>query len=558
MAQQQTQLTPNRTINLTGESLSFRDVPETTRLFLDFVYEFDRVRSFYAPVEPHLDALIRFAPTITSQTYSRDLLVQVLLEQNREFGSSPETFHRIEQLRATDTVAVVTGQQAGLFTGPLYTILKALTAVKVSRDLCARGISAVPVFWIECDDHDQAEVSQTFVTDRDGRLTQVSYPIDPSLTGKPIKDLVLTEAIHETIDQLLSLLPTSEFVPELEQQIRDAYAPGTNMAVAFGRLLAQWFRDFDLVLLDPTDVRLKSELTGLFSQTIQHTREIVDPLINHTQRLTDAGYHAQLRIHDEMVPLFIEHEGNRSALVYDAGRFALKNDDVSFTQEELLKIAQTQPGRISPSVVLRPFVQDTLLPTLVYIGGPSEIAYLAQLTPLAELFGRPATPIMMRASATLIEPRYSKWLHTYSLNPQDLFQGFDHVMTSIVENSLAGDAAARFDATHATFEERLNHLRDLVASVDSTLIRAADTTKEKILGQLNQLRSKFNDAQARKDETTLRQVQRAFSTLYPDGGLQERQLNILHFLSRYGLGLMPPLMETLDVWPCDHHIIKID
>lgn len=557
MAQHQMQLSRQGTPHLTGEHISFRDVPHMSSLFLDFVHNFDRVRPFYSPIEPHRDALLRFAPTITSKSYPRELLAHVLHEQNREFGSSAETFDRIEELRSADTVAVVTGQQAGLFTGPLYTIWKALTAIKISRQLRAQGISAVPIFWIECDDHDHAEVSQTFVTDREGRLTPVVYPIASALAGKPVKELVLTEDIHQTIDHLLSLLPASEFMPELEQQMRQSYAPGTNMAVAFGKLLARWLREFDLVLLDPTDIRLKSQLTGLFRQAIQRTPTIIEQLLAHTRRLIDAGYHAQLHIHDQLVPLFIEYEGKRSALVYEADRFTLKNSHTSLTQEELLSIVQTQSERISPSVVLRPLVQDRLLPTLVYIGGPSEIAYFAQLTPLAHLLEQPVAPIIMRASATLIESRYSKLLETYALKFQDVFRGFDEVMTSIVEKRLASDAAARFDATQLTFEHHLNELRTLVGSVDTTLIRAADTTKEKILGQLNQLRTKFNEAKARKETTTYRQIQRMFNTLYPHGELQERHLNMLHFLSRYGLGLLPQVLDVLDVWSSDHVIIRL-
>lgn len=557
MARHQMQQSTHSMLHLTDEHTSFRNLPDMTSLFLDFVHEFNRVRAFYSTIEPNRHALLRFVPTITSERYPRDLLADVLREQNREFGSSPATFDRIEQLRAPDTVAVVTGQQAGLFSGPLYTILKALTAIKVSRDLRAHGVAAVPIFWIECDDHDHAEVSQTLVLDREGRLTPVVYPIASSLAGKPIKEVAFTEEIHHTIDHLLGLLPTSEFMPQLEQQIRQSYTPATSMAVAFAKLLAHWLRDFDLVLLDPTDIRLKSQLIGLFSQAIQRTPTIIERLLEHTRRLTDAGYHAQLRIHDRLVPLFIEYEGKRSALVYEAGRFALKNGRAAFTEEELLRIAQTQPERISPSVVLRPLVQDTLLPTLVYVGGPSEIAYFAQLTPLAALFERPAAPIMMRASATLVESRYSKLLQAYGLTFEDLFRGFDAVMTSIVETSLAGDAAAQFDETQLSFERRLNELRHLVANVDATLVRAADTTKEKILGHLNQLRTKFNEAQARKAETIYRQVQRAFNTLYPTGELQERHLNVVHFLSRYGLGLLPQVLDVLDAWPSDHVIIRI-
>jgi bacillithiol biosynthesis cysteine-adding enzyme BshC len=548
---------PTVTPNLQSEFLSFREVPDTTRLFLDFLYQLDRVKSLFAPVKPRLEAVVDFAPVIREQPYPRDLLVEVLLEQNREFGSSPETLAHIERLRDPATVAVVTGQQAGLFTGPMYTILKALTAVKVSRDLQTRGISAVPVFWIECEDHDQDEVNHTCLVDRDGEWTSVLYSIDPSEAGQSIANVALTDAINDTINELINTLPPSEFIPDLERQIHNAYAPGISLAVGFARLLAQWFEGFELILLDPTDARLKRALTGLFEKVIRRAPELADRLLDHTRRLTDAGYHAQLHITGETVPLFIERDGKRTALVREGAQFALRAGDEVMSMEELLDVARTHPERLSPSVVLRPLVQDTLLPTLAYVGGPSEIAYLGQLRPLADWAGRAPTPVLPRASATLIERRYAKVLTKYNLQLPDLFGGLDQLLRAMAEQNLNRQTGRLFDETKGLFEEQLGKLRQALVGADPTLADAVETAQEKILYQLNHLRTRSTEVQAGKDEVVHRQLQRAFNVLYPDGGLQERQLNILHFLSRYGTGLLHQLVDTLDVWRPDHQIILV-
>lgn len=543
---------------LQTEFLSFQDVPGSTQLFLDFLYQFDRVKPFYAPVAPRLEALIEFAPVIREQTYPRDLLVEVLLDQNRRFGSSPETLAQIEHLRDPATVAIVTGQQAGLFTGPLYTMLKALTAIQVCRDLQARGITAVPIFWIECDDHDQAEVNHIHVINREGQLTPVIYPIDPSEAGKSISNLVLTEAISHTLDQLVSLLPPSEFMPNLEHQIRDAYAPGTGMAVAFARLMAQWFQDFGLILLDPTDVRLKRILAAFFGTVIQGSSKIAELVLHHTQRLTGAGYHAQLRVTRDLAPFFVEQAQKRIGLIREDAQFVLKAGGGTYTLDELLDVARREPERLSPSVAVRPLMQDALLPTLAYVGGPSEIAYLGQITPLAQWLGQTATPVLPRASATLVEPRLAKVLSTYRLRFDDLFGGLDHVKQAIVERNFASHTTTLFDETERSIEERLDQIRHALAEVDPTLARATETAREKMLYQLNHLRMRFTETQAKKEESGYRQIQRACNVLYPGGSLQERQLNILHFLSRYGPRLLHQLLDTLDVWRPDHHIIFLE
>lgn len=535
--------------------VSFRELPGMTPLFVDYLYRFQRVRHLYADVEPRLEALMAFSSTVTRLAFPRDLLVDVLLEQNRRFGAGSETMTAIEELGHPWSVAVVTGQQPGLFTGPIYTILKALTAVSISRGLRARGISAVPVFWIEGDDHDQAEVDHCYLIDREGRRQKVSYPVDASEAGKPIGRVLLTEDIEGTIDEALGLLPPSEFMPRLERQLRDAYRPGVSLSEAFARLMAHWFQDLGLILIDPTDARLKRSLAGLFEKVIMTAADVNRWLKEQTAELAALGYHPQFRVTEESIPLFVEHNGKRIALVRRGDRFGLKSRSEVLSPETLVENVHRQPERFSPGVALRPIAQDSLLPTLVYIGGPSEIAYFGQIKRLSEWLDRPMTPILPRASATLLERRYAKALDRYGLRWIDLLAGFDRVLQSVVQHHLASETTSLFDQTERWLKDRLNEISRAVAEVDPTLGRAAKTTEEKMLYQLNNLRIRFIEARGRKEQVIYRQLQRALEALYPDGRLQERGLNILHFLSRYGLDLLPSLLNTLDVWHWEHHIV---
>lgn len=547
----------NSLIHPQSQFVSFCDIPGVTPLFVDYLYRFQRVKHLYADVDLRPEALIAYASTVTRLAFPRDLLVTVLLEQNHRFGSGPETIAAIEELGDSSSVAIVTGQQPGLFTGPIYTILKALTAVSISRDLRARGISAVPIFWIEGDDHDQAEVDHCYLVDRDGQRRKVSYPVDSSQAGRPTGRVSLTEAISGTIDEALGLLPASEFMPLLERQLRDAYRPGVSLSEAFARLMASWFRDLGLILIDPTDPRLKRPLAGLFERVVVTASEVNRRLREQTAELVRLGYHPQFRVTEESIPLFIEHEGRRIALVRRGDRLGLKSREDTFSPQALVENVRRQPERFSPGVALRPIAQDVLLPTLAYIGGPSEIAYFGQIKRLSEWLDRPMTPILPRASATLMERRYAKTLERYDLRWTDLLAGFDRVLQSVVQRYLASETTDLFDHTERWLKDRLSEIGRAVAEVDPTLGQAARTTADKMLYQLNNLRTRFIEARGRKEQTIYRQIQRALSVLYPDGRLQERGLNILHFLSRYGPDLVPGLLGTLDVWHWEHHVVFI-
>jgi bacillithiol biosynthesis cysteine-adding enzyme BshC len=543
------------TPQLASQYISFTEVPEATLLYLDFLYHFERVKEFY--VERSVESLAAFAKQLSAQKYERDLLVEVLLDQNRRFGADEETLANIRRLADPKTVAIVTGQQAGLFTGPVYTLYKALAAIKLSRQLNEQGFSTVPIFWIEGEDHDQAEINHCGLVDRQGQWREVVYAIDPGEADKPVGHIIIQPSIRDVVNELLDVLPSSEFIPQITQDLQEAYAPGVTLADAFGRLLARWLAGTGLVLLDPMDARLKRLLAKLFETGIQRASEIAYTLMSRSQKLVAAGYHAQLYTTEEQVPLFIESEGKRVGLVNEGSGFALKNGAESYRSDELIELAHEHPGRFSPGVALRPIVQDTLLPTLTYIAGPSEIAYFAQLNPLYSLLSRPTTPLWPRASFTIVERRYAKVLDKYQLRFEDVFAGFDQMMRHIVEQKLAAETATLFDEAESVFTTKLDQIRQALTGVDPTLAQAASTAQEKVLYQIQHLRTRFTQARAKSEEVAYQQLQALFRVLYPDGTLQERRLNVLHFFSRYDQEFLEALLKTMDVWQPDHQIIYV-
>jgi bacillithiol biosynthesis cysteine-adding enzyme BshC len=543
---------------MTDNTIRFSQIPRMSRLFNDFLYDFDRVSRFYQPDGLRLASLVSRSREVTAQSFSRDAVADALADQNARAGAGPLTFANLERLRQPDSVVVITGQQAGLFTGPLYTILKALTAIKLAEHLRAEGVNAVPMFWIAAEDHDFAEVNHTRLVNREGQLTTITYTACSPKEGKPVGHVRLAEGIAENIDQLAAALPESEFSPRLIEDMRDSYRPGASFAEAFARMMMKLFGHFGVVLINPLDDRLKQVAGEIYARAMSHAPEFASRLVNESAALEASGYHAQVYTSPEAVPLFMLDEGRRTAMVRrDDGRFYLKNGEKSFGADELLETVERCPSCFSPNVTLRPIVQDFLLPTAVYIGGPAEIAYFAQLRPNYSLLGRVDPVVAPRASFTLIEKRHAKTMSKYGIEFTDLFKGFEEVMKTVVERSLDQNTAMVFDETEKVFNEQLEKLRESLLAVDPTLAEALKGGREKIFYQLHNLRTRFVHNRSKRDETTKQQVERLFAALYPNKNLQEREINACYFLARYGYELIDRLYEEVEIGLRAHKLVYL-
>ena len=539
------------------DSLRFTDIPRTTRLFNDFLYNYPNVERFYTNYGRSVEPLADHAHRIGSQTFDRKRVPDALERINRRVGSPDLTFKHIEMLRNPGTVAIVTGQQAGLFTGPLYTIHKALTVIKLAACLREQNVAAVPVFWVASEDHDYEEVNHCTVIDTEGRLKRVQYDASGHKPDEPVGRVALCEGIGQTIDEFLAQLPPSEFIPALEADLRESYAEGVGFADAFSRLLARLFREYGVVLFDPLDEELKQVAAPLYSEAIKKSTEIAEALVDRSRELEQSGYHAQIKVSDDMVPLFIMDDGRRAALIQQDGRFVVKGSDRSFSREELIELAGRCPGCFSPNVTLRPVVQDYLLPTAAYIGGPAEIAYFAQLRVVYEKLGRQEPCVLPRASFTIVEGRHQKTMKKYGLQLSDFFDGLHPAVTKVVEHGPDRDTAIAFTETERVLGEYLDKLGVALRRTDASLSDPLKRAREKISYQLEHLRTRFIHSSAHREETTYRQVERAFATLYPEKNLQERELNVYYFISRYGPTLIRELYDAAELGFSNHKLVYI-
>ncbi len=539
-------------------AISFDEIPRTSRLFHDFLYNFSRVERFYQSEGQEIDSLVARTGIVSAQAFARDAVADVLVDQNRKAGASEIAIANIERLRQKDSVVVITGQQAGFFTGPLYTIYKALTAIKLTAELRERGVNAVPMFWVASEDHDFEEVNHTRLVNREGQLITITYSACSPKEGKPVGQVTLCDEVDGNIEELIAALPASEFMPRLIDDLRASYQAGAGFADAFGRLMLKMMGHFGIVLIDPLDDRLKQVAGEIYTRAISRIPEFATHLVRESAALEAAGYHAQVYTAPEAVPLFMLDDGRRKAIVRrDDGRFYLKGSEKSFNADELRDTVQRCPSCFSPNVTLRPIVQDFLLPTIAYIGGPAEIAYFAQLRPNYRLLERVEPVVLPRASFTLIEKRHAKTLSKYGIEFADLFSGQEDVMKKVVEGSMDQNTAMIFDESEKVFNEQLEKLRESLTAVDPTLADSLKGGREKIVYQLHNLRTRFIHNRSKRDETMQQQVERLFAVLYPNKNLQEREINASYFLARYGYELIDRLYQEVEIGFRDHKLIYL-
>jgi bacillithiol synthase len=542
------------------ETIPFDQIPQQTRLFLDYLRDPSALRRFYPEaVRAHYEVSERRERVLANHKTSRPTVCDALERMNRGWGASEKTLANIQQLREADCIAVVSGQQAGLFSGPLYTIYKALSAVKLAECMTQRGIKAVPVFWIATEDHDFAEVAKAEIINRDCALSDVEVPAKVHPDGLPVGQVILDASIDASIQSLLAALPKSEFTDDLEKILRAAYRPGQKFGDAFAQVMTALIGQKGLILLDPLDAQLKQEAAPLYAEAARRAHDIAIAIVNRSRQLEAEGYHAQVAPSENSFPLFWHDDsGARHALARTAsGGYQTKAGREEHSTDELAQWALREPERFSPNVTLRAVVQDFLLPTIAYYGGAAEIAYFAQTAEVYRILDRPATPILHRASLTLVEKHTWRSLDRYGITLVDFFGGLDHVRARVVKEYLGKETSAAFDHTTQSFNHELDELQEQLRLVDPTLADALEKGRRKINYQIDGLRTRFNRAQVGRDEAVHRQIERAFDLLYPGKSLQERHINITSLLARHGRYVLDWIYGAIELGSNDHEVVYL-
>jgi len=545
------------------ESIDYRRLPLSaggfSELFLDFVYDFEKVRQFYQYDFRSPSSWQSVATKLKRRPYDRATLVGALEEQNAEFGSPSRTFDHIALLMKPTTFAVVTGQQVGLFGGPLYTMYKTISAIKLSSHLkeMLPDYDFVPVFWVEGEDHDFPEMNHISVLDRDNTIRRIEYLPGGALPERnpgPVGEMVFDSFLEQTMQRLTESLLHTEFTENVLSMLRGCYQPGRSFNQAFTRWMNFLFQEHGVVYISPNDLLLKRLLSPLFEREIQEFPATSQMVISQSAEL-EKGYHAQVKA--KSINLFLFHKGGRYLIEPRESDFSLRGTRHFLQKDELVGIAREQPELLSPNVVLRPLAQDVLLPTIAYVAGPSEIAYHAQLKPVYEHMQVIQPVLFPRVSASLIEGAQRRAMERYGLTLTEFFDTSGRVVEKVLEQISDVGVDGVFADTNKRIVETLNELRFGLREIDPTLLGALDGFSTKVTKGLDALKEKSSAAQRRKNEAAVRQIEKASGGFLPGGALQERELSVLYYLNKYGPDLMRLLFEDLDIHDFRHQISSL-
>ena len=539
---------------MNAQCVPFRQIPHSTRLFLDYLAYTASARQFFPRSTSFSEWVKEEAGLVRYDRDRREKVGAILESQNRCWGASAKTVANLERFRR-GALAVVTGQQVGLFGGPLFSIFKALTAVKLAEQATAAGVDCVPVFWLATEDHDLAEVNHVSLYSQQGEPERVGVD-SRGIPDAPVGTIKFGPEIEAVVELAAAQLGDSEAT----KWLRESYRQGETLGSGFARLFARLFGEWGVILLDPADREFHRIAQPLLRAAIENAPALDEALLARGKELEAAGYHQQVKVTAATTLLFEVKNGARTVVHRKANGATSAEFQVGhekLRQQQLLERIEAAPENFNPNVLFRPVVQDYLLPTLAYTGGAAEVAYFAQVAVVYEkLLGR-VTPVLPRFSATLVEPKAERILTRYGLQLQDLFQGPDQVRERMAARSLPPDLQARFAGAYASAEQSMTDLREAIGKLDSTLIRSADRARMRMWHQVNRLHRQAARAEQHRNDVISRHTDAVCHALFPHKMLQEREIAGISLVARYGPSLLTNLHDAIDSSCHDHQVIAL-
>ncbi len=511
------------------------DLPNTSRLFNDLTVHYDRVADLY-PFPTNDLAAIQRAARFDFPADRRAAAVAALAPLNEGNPS-------LEKLAQPGTVAVITGQQVGLFSGPVYTIYKALTAIRIAAELNAAGTPAVPMFWLATEDHDFAEVDHAFVFGPDHHPVKLTVESDGGSAPRPVGNRTI---VHAPINELRKALAGLPFADEAVALAEKAYAPGQTLGSAFATMLRELFAGSGLLLIDPMQESLRKLAAPFIRQAVEQMPSLIEGIKVRSAELVKRGYHAQVLVDDNTSLVFALRDGERIVLHRHADHFT--GGGRKWTTEELVANAE----HLSPNALLRPVAQDYMFPTAAYVGGAAELAYLAQSAVLYEkLLGRRSVSFP-RAGFTVMDERAAKRMAKYRLTPTELFHPERELRETLAARLVPAELRQRLETTKATVAGAFDALDKDLRLFDVSQSKALATSRRKMEYQMAKTARKISLQILAKDEESARDTSSLSGLAFPDGHLQERVYSVLPFIAQYGMGFVNDIYEQVRVECPDH------
>jgi bacillithiol biosynthesis cysteine-adding enzyme BshC len=537
--------------------IQLKQIRETAPLFNDYLYNFQKVENFYR-WHPYQELNQCFTERQSAYTLRKEVL-PIISQQNRSWNASRETMDNIKKLSRENTMAVVTGQQAGILGGPLYTVYKILHIVKLATvyEKDYPDFNFVPVFWMEVGDNDYKEINHINFLNFQNEIVRLGLP-ENNDDGRSIYLREIPDEINDLLAAAEKLFPENEFRDQLLAEMKEIYSPGKSFADAFASWLHVLFGDFGIIVIQPTAPEVAALSVPLLKKAVSDQASFQEKIQKNQMELNKAGYTPQVIVNPRQTLLFYRlNNEKRARLDFKDQHFiaADASSETAFSPQSLRDEINKNPERFTPNVLFRPVVQDWLLPTAVYVGGPGEISYAAQLHYIYEIFGVTTPGFIPRARLTLVEDKVRKVIEKMPIDILEIFQNPDE----LIENHVKNQSDPRIQNSMSEIKIKLNdmlaELGDILAETDPTLESTVQKTTKNIADLLSRLEGKAISASERKMQTEVNQIKKVQMNLLPDKFPQERVLNIYQYLFKYGTEIIRKIYAVLQPEARDHQII---
>lgn len=508
-------------------ALAVEALPHQPRLLRDYLQAYERVAPFFQH-KPDLESILGVARTLEYPAARRAEITSILRQQNELLGAGTATFANLARFEK-GAVAVVSGQQVGLFSGPCYAVYKAIAAVRIAKDLTEQDVDAVPVFWMATEDHDLDEVRHTTFF-HNGKLAKLELPAKVG-NGAPVGRVPLGPEVGALRQAAVEVLG-GDGSSELAAILNESYESQETYAGAFGKLFARLLKHAGLILLDPLDLRLHRLAEPLLCRAVDERDAIDVALLQRDKELEAAGYTPQVKVTSRSTILFHISRDGRQVITDGDGKF--ESGSQTWSKQELLQAVRNEPANFSPNALFRPVVQDYLLPTVAFIAGPAEISYIAQSEVLyRQLLGRMPV-ILPRPDFTLLDAKAQRLLTQYGIEVEQVWEGPQELAKRMSAASIPEDLSTLLHENGAEIQKRLRQWSDAVAVLDPTLKTAVETAQNKIEYQTEKLQQMIGRALDRKSGTVGSHQEFLSNLIYPNKALQSRELSFLPFAARWG------------------------
>ncbi len=469
----------------------------------------------------------------------------------------PKVEQNLTALDRSDTLTIVTGQQVGIFGGPLYTFYKAFTTILLAESLQKESSGAVvPVFWMETGDADFTEVNQVRFPADNGELRETVYAPNDLVAGKPVSYHLLTDDINQVRSQVVSWIKKLPHSRQFIRLIESAYQSGRPMADAFRELMTGMFGDRGLVLLDPMDQAISGRTCQFWESCLSHPEQLNHPFEVGADRVLARRLPLQSKLREDTLPIFfIDNDGFRNRIFKKENGWSVGQNGTTESPGELHRLGVEFPSKLSPSVLLRPLLQDWLLPTWIYVGGPSEIAYHAQIGDAYEYLNIPRPLIAPRISLTFVDRASRRSLHRHNWSVLNVFGGRQLLLR---EGGKTDKIIELFDSGLAHLNGWQSRIRRVVSDAGVTIDEELERAGRKMSFQWDKLRQTTLRKIEQKDKVRLNHADRLLNRLMPNSILQERHDNALYYLSLYGPQLTGMIAKVADPFKPQHKAVDLE